>query len=237
MRLSAPLYRLKRKARLMSREQNIPLHQALDRIAAEEGFRSWGLLATRADETTPAGKLFSRLDLGDLVLLGARPRHGKTLMSLRLAVEAMKSGSRGVFFTLEYTEKDIQGRFEAIGATFELFKGLFEFDTSDAISADYIIERLASAPRGTLVVVDYLQILDQDRQKPELMVQVQALKAFAREKGLIIIFISQIDRAYEASVKAYPDLADVRLPNPLDLTLFDKMFFLNKGGVQLEAAG
>ncbi|MFT4181499.1 MAG: DNA helicase [Rhizobium sp.] len=237
MRLSAPLHHLKRKARLMSREQNIPLHQALDRIAAEEGFRAWSLLAARADETTPAGKLFSRLDLGDLVLLGARPRHGKTLMGLRLAVEAMKSGSRGVFFTLEYTEKDIHGRFEAIDATFEHFKDLFEFDTSEAISADYIIERLASAPRGTLVVVDYLQILDQNRQKPELMVQVRALKAFARAKGLIIVFISQIDRAYESSAKAYPDIEDVRLPNPLDLTLFDKMFFLNKGDVQLEAAG
>ncbi|MBB3611783.1 DNA helicase [Rhizobium sp. BK602] len=237
MRLSAPLYRLKRKARLMSRAQNIPLHQALDRIAAEEGFRGWSLLATRTEEITPAGEIFSRLNLGDLVLLGARPRHGKTLMSLRLAVEAMKAGNRGIFFTLEYTERDIQSRFEAIGATFEHFKGLFAFDTSDAISADYIIERLASAPGGTLVVVDYLQILDQDRQKPELMAQVRALKAFAREKGLIMIFISQIDRSYETSAKAYPDLADVRLPNPLDLTLFDKTFFLNRGEVQLRAAG
>lgn len=237
MRLSAPLYRLKRKARLLSRQENIPLHEALDRTAVEEGFNSWSLLAARADETTPAGKIFSRLNLGDLVLLGARPRHGKTLMSLRLAVEAMKSGNRGIFFTLEYTERDIQDRFEAIGETFEHFRDLFEFDTSDAISADYIMERLASVPKGTLVVVDYLQILDQNRQKPELMVQVRALKAFARVKGLIIIFISQIDRAYEASAKAYPDLEDVRLPNPLDLALFDKTFFLNKGEIQLRAAG
>ncbi|GAJ92614.1 DNA helicase [Agrobacterium sp. SHOUNA12C] len=237
MRLSAPLYRLKHKARLLSRQENIPLHQALDRIAAEEGFRSWSLLATRADETTPAGEIFSRLKLGDLVLLGARPRHGKTLMSLRLAVEAMKSGNRGIFFTLEYTEREVVDRFEAIGAEFEHFRGLFEFDSSDAISADYIIERLASAPKGTLVVVDYLQILDQNRRKPELMVQVQALKAFAREKGLVIVFISQIDRSYESSAKTYPDLEDVRLPNPLDLGLFDKTFFLNKGEVQIRAAG
>ena len=65
---------------------------------------------------TPAEKLFARLNPGDLVLVGARPGHGKTLMSLKLAVEAMKSGHHGVFFTLEYTEKDIVDRFRAIGA-------------------------------------------------------------------------------------------------------------------------
>jgi replicative DNA helicase len=237
MRLSSPLYRLKRKARLLSREQKIPLHEALDRIAAEEGFRGWSLLATRADATTPAGEIFAQLDHGDLVLVGGRPLQGKTLMSLRLAVEAMRSGNRGVFFSLEYTERDIEGRFRAIGVEFEHFEGLFEFDSSDAISADYIMERLASAPRGTLVVIDYLQILDQNRQKPELMVQVRALRSFARERGLILVFISQIDRSYDPSVKAYPDLKDVRLPNPLDLALFDKTFFLNKGEVQLRAAG
>jgi len=237
MRLSAPLYRLKRKARLLSRQENIPLHEALDRVAAEEGFQGWSLLAARADATTPAEAMFAQLDPGDLVLVGARPLQGKTLMSLRLAIEAMKSGNRGVFFSLEYTEKDIAGRFRMIGAEFEHFKGLFEFDSSDAISADYIVERLASAPKGTLAVIDYLQILDQNRQKPELMVQVRALRSFARERGLIIVFISQIDRSYDPALKAYPDLGDVRLPNPLDLALFDKTFFLNKGEVQLRKAG
>ncbi|WFU01559.1 DNA helicase [Rhizobium sp. CB3171] len=237
MRLSGPIYRLKRKARLMSREENIPLHEALDRIAAEEGFRGWSLLAARADATTPAGEMFAQLDPGDLVLLGARPGHGKTLMSLRLAVEAMKAGNRGIFFTLEDTERAVLDRFRMIGAEFESFKDRFEFDCSDAISADYIVERLASMSKGTLVVIDYLQILDQNRQKPELMVQVRALRSFARERGLILVFISQIDRSYDPSMKAYPDLKDVRLPNPLDLALFDKTFFLNKGEVQPRAAG
>jgi hypothetical protein len=37
MRLSAPVHQLKRKARLLARADNIPLHAALDRIAAQEG--------------------------------------------------------------------------------------------------------------------------------------------------------------------------------------------------------
>jgi replicative DNA helicase len=236
MKLSAPLYHLKRQAKLLSRAEKIPLHEALDRIAEREGFSGWSLLAAKMTATAPAGKLFARLAPGDLVLVGARPGHGKTLLSLELAVEAMKSGSRGVFFTLEYTEKEMLERFRAIGVERDNFAGLFEFDSSDDISADYIIKRLAAAPRATVVVVDYLQLLDQKRENPELMVQVRALRSFARDRGLIFVFISQIDRAYDPLKKPCPGLEDVRLPNPLDLSLFTKTCFLNNGEVQFRAA-
>jgi hypothetical protein len=236
MKLSAPIYHLKRKARRLSRDEKIPLHEALDRIAVEEGFNGWSLLAAKAASAAPASKLFAQLQLGDMVLVGARPGQGKTLMSLELAVEAMKSGNRGMFFTLEYTEKNLLDRFRAIGVDRAQFDGLFELDSSDAISADYIIKKLASAPRGTLVVIDYLQLLDQKRDNPDLMTQVRTLKAFARERGLVIVFISQIDRAYDQSTKPFPDLGDVRLPNPLDLKLFNKTCFLNNGEVQFRAS-
>jgi len=236
MRLSAPVYHLKRKARLLSRQQNIPLHAALDRVAAGEGFEGWSLLASKTSSAVPVGELYSRLSPGDLVLIGARRGHGKTLMSLRLAVEAMKSGNRGVFFTLEDTEKVVLERFPVIGADHAEFADLFEFDNSDAISADYIVERLAQASPGTLAVVDYLQLLDQKRENPELMIQVQILKTFARARGVIVVFVSQIDRSYDPALKPVPDLSDIRLPNPLDLTLFDKMVFLNNGLVEFKAA-
>jgi replicative DNA helicase len=235
MKLSAPLYQLKRKAKLLSRAENIPLHEALDRVARQEGFGSWSLLAAKVTATPPAEKLFARLAPGDLVLVGARPGQGKTLMSLELAVQAMKSGSRGVFFTLEYTEKDMLERFRAIGVAREDFVSLFEFDSSDEISADYIVKRLATAPRGTLVVVDYLQLLDQKRENPELMVQVRALQSFARDRGLIFVFVSQVDRSYDSSKKPCPGLEDVRLPNPLDLSLFSKTCFLSNGEVRFRA--
>lgn len=235
MRLSAPIYHLKRKARLLARSQNIPLHQALDRVALDEGSNSWSLLATKAAQTAPAIKLFPQLVPGDLLLVGARPGHGKTLLSLELAVEAMKSGHRSAFFTLDYTQGDVLGRFNAIGVDPVRFADRFSFDDSDAVSAGYMMEKLASAPRGTLVVVDYLQLLDEKRDKPELMIQIRALKAFAREKGLIMVFVSQIDRSYDAAKKPCPDLEDVRLPNPLDLRLFSKACFLNDGEVRFGA--
>ena len=236
MKLSAPIYHLKRKAKRLSREEGIPLHDALDRIATTEGFSAWSMLAAKTAALTPANRLFRQFKPGDLVLVGARPGQGKTLMSLELAVEAMKSGSRAAFFSLEYTEKDVLDRLRAIGVDHAQFRAQFEIDCSDAVSADYVVKQMASAPHGTVVVIDYLQLLDQRRENPDLTVQVRALKSFARDKGLIVVFISQIDRSYDPSIKPCPDLGDVRLPNPLDLKLFDKTCFLNKSEVQFRAA-
>ena len=234
MKLSAPIYRLKRKARLLSRQRNIPLNRALDEIARQEGYKSWSLLAARLSAETPAARLFGQLREGDLLLVGARPGHGKTLLGLELALEAIKSGAKGKFFSLEYAERDVQNCLSAIGADQGMLRGLFEFDGSDAITADYLIAALVWAPRGTLVVIDYLQLLDQKRERPDLMTQVRALKAFASERGLILVFLSQIDRSYGASEKPCPGLGDVRLPNPLDLTLFDRACFLNNGAISFQ---
>lgn len=232
MKLSAPVHQLKRKAKILSREKDIPHHEALNRIALDEGYAGWSLLAAKLAAVRPAARLYPRLKPGDLLLVGARPGQGKTLFSLELSVEAMKSGNPAVFFTLEYTESDVLERFRAIGADRAAFDALFEFDGSDAIDATYIIERLAAAPRGTLVVIDYLQLLDQRRESAELMEQVRALKSLAEKDGLIVVCISQIDRSYDPSRKAFPDIGDVRLPNPLDLRLFNKTCFLNKGKAQ-----
>ncbi len=235
MKFSVPIYRLKRSAKTLARKENIPLHKALDRIAKIEGFSSWSLLAVRMAADAPVRILFAQLCPGDLVLLAARPGHGKTLMGLELISEAIKQGNQGLFFTLEYNEIDVKERLRSIGANFTILDNRFEFDDSDNISADYIAEKLENAPRGTVVVVDYLQLLDQKRENQELSNQVQTLRSLAKKKGLIIILISQIDRSFDQSSKSFPELKDVRLPNPLDLALFSKTCFLNNGEIQISA--
>uniref|UniRef100_A0A9E7ZMA7 DNA helicase n=1 Tax=Bosea sp. NBC_00436 TaxID=2969620 RepID=A0A9E7ZMA7_9HYPH len=236
MHLSAPIHQLKRKARLLSRAERIPLHAALDRIAAGEGYRSWSLLVAKQPGMTSVRALWPLLEPGDLVLIAGRPGQGKTLAGLALLAEAMRAGRRGVFLTLEYTPADVLSRLRAINIEPDEFAGLFDCDCSDAISAGYIAARLADAPHGTVAVIDYLQLLDQRRDTPELALQVRALKAFARERGLTLVFLSQIDRSYEGSGKPFPEIADVRLPNPLDLSQFDKTCFVNRGEARFQAA-
>lgn len=237
MKLSAPIYKLKRKAKLLSRSDDMPLHQALDRIANEEGFSAWSLLASKASAASTAERLYRFLEPGDMLLLGARPGQGKTLMGIALAVEAMKSGHRSSFFTLEYTDQQVLDRFRAIGVDRALFGASLAIDSSDAICSSYVADIMSAAPRGTLIVIDYLQLLDHRRDRPSLMEQVLDLRAHARSSGHIVVCISQVDRSYDPSVKALPDLGDVRLPNPLDLSLFDKTCFLNQGQAQFRLAG
>ena len=233
MKLSAPLYVLKRKARLLSRNNNIPLHEALDQIASEQGYCNWSLLISKQAGTLSADELFRQLKPGDMVLLGARPGQGKTLLSLELLIRGVDQGNHGAFFTLEYTEQEIRERLKRIRPEWECSPKLLVFDTSDAVSADYIMTRMDAAPYGTLIVIDYLQLLDQQRDKPALMEQVSALKKFAEKNGAILIFISQIDRLFNPSQKPYPDMHDIRLPNPLDLSLFNKMCFVQGGTIQM----
>ncbi len=233
MKLSVPVYSLKRLAKNLSKEKKIPLHAALNLVAKDEGFQSWGLLAARVSAESPAEKLLSMLAPGELILLGARLGQGKTLMGLDLAIKSTQAGLSGWFFTLEWNTSDLLGYVQKLGESLSTIGDDFKFDNSDEICATYIIERLSTAKRGTVVVIDYLQILDQRREHPPIAMQVQSIKEFARSRGLTFVFISQIDRSFDARVQPLPSLSDVRLPNPLDLTQFDKAYFLNNGAFQM----
>jgi replicative DNA helicase len=237
MKLSAPVYILKQRAKALSRDSGIPLARALDRIAKREGFASWSLLAARARPQLPASRLFAELRPGHLVLLAARRGQGKTLLSLELAVRALRVGGRAAFFTLEFSRTEVAEYLAAIGASLAELGARFSIDDSDDICADYVAAQLAGTPPGTLVVLDYLQMLDRKRTHPALAEQVQSLKDLARRQRLIVVCLSQIDRSFDATARPCPDAGDVRLANPLDLGLFDRLCFLERGEMRIATAG
>jgi len=235
MKFSAPIFILKQQAKGLSRKEKIPLHDALDRIAKREGFTSWSLLAAKWSADGATLSLSSHLRPGELVLLAARPGQGKTLLSLGLAIEWMARGNRAAFFTLEFTRADVARCFDTLDEDIRKFDRSFTVDDSDGISADYIIGQLGSAPPNMLVVVDYLQLLDQKRDNPDVMHQVRQLRDFARRLRATVICLSQVHRSYDSVARPFPALSDIRLPNPLDLRLFDRACFLNGGKVQTGA--
>ena len=238
MKPSTPIQRLKRRARRLSREAGVPLHVALDRVAMTEGFARWSLLAARAPTPrAPAAAVLARLDPGDLVLLGARPGHGKTLTGLGVIMDAVERGRQAWFFTLASTLDETLERVRKIGRDPSAFARHATFDDSDRICAGHVVARLSGADRGAVAVVDYLQLLDERREHPVLGEQVAALRAFARGSGTTLVLISQIDRSYDPTLRPCPELDDVRLPNPVDLALFDKTCFLHAGEVRVSAPG
>lgn len=236
MRLSTPIFRLKRQAKQLSRESNMRLTKAQDAIAVQEGFKSWGQLVAFHAKNSSISNIYKALTAGDMVLLAARPGQGKTLISLGLAIEAIKSGHHAGFYTLEATQSEVISRLEGLKAPMAACETALTIDTSDEISASHIIQRSRAAQPSTFIVVDYLQLLDQTRTKPPLADQLVALKAFAKASGAIVVMISQVDRSFEAASRSVPDISDIRLPNPLDLSLFTKTVFINEGAVELHAA-
>ena len=93
---------------------------------------------------------------------------------------------------------------------------------------------MKGAPAGSLATIDYLQILDQKRSTPELGLQLRTLSEFAQASGTIIVLVAQIDRSFNESGKDLPDLSDIRLPNPVDLSDFSAACFLSEGQVRFE---
>ncbi|MBN9887738.1 DNA helicase [Salipiger abyssi] len=229
MHLSAPIYRLKRNARDLARQQGIPLHRALDRVANEEGYQSWSHLASQAPQARPAAAVLSRLAPGDLILIGARPGQGKTLLGLELAARAGSLGRTGFFFTLDYHERDVRQRLSELDLRPSADARAVHVDTSDDITADHIIRCLERSGAPALAVIDYLQLLDQKRSTPDLESQIAALRRFVKETGALCAIISQVDRSFDLSGRTMPGLSDIRLPNPLDLSAFDRVCFLNEG--------
>ncbi|MGH0344898.1 DNA helicase [Sinorhizobium meliloti] len=198
------------------------------------GLARWSLLSSQVAAASLSRSILARLDEGDLLLVAGRPGHGKATLGLQLLLDAARDGRKAVFFTLEFTEQQARRHLRSLDEGRHGLCDKLQILTSDDISADYIIRHLSGSERGTVAVIDYLQILDQQRSKPALSDQVLALGDFARQTGVVFGFISQVDRSFDPESKRLPDIRDIRLPNLVDLRLFNKAYFLHNGEARLQ---
>jgi len=230
MKLSAPIYRLKSQAKNLKKQRNISLSLALDEVATQQGFASWSRLMSRRELLLPLrfSEVAGYFNRGDLVLVAARPGVGKSIFAAGLIAQSIAAkGPVNYVFTLVEGADQWRSRLGAYVQSAEALRHC-DIDCSNTISADYIIAILSDrlCP-GAVIVVDYLQMLDEKRINAPLQQQVLALQKFARSTGCTIVFLCQIDRAITDRVEQHPTVADIRLPNPLELGLFNKIILLS----------
>ena len=226
---SLPLYALKHRAKQRARLMQIPLHQALDEMAQQQGFAQWSLLlARRAQHDSVAA--FAPLHPGQLMLLAARPLQGKTWLGFRW----LRQGQHAAFFSLDCTPTQVQQLMATADADAALWQTRFSWDCSDDICAAYVQHQLRDAAPQTLVVIDYLQLLDQRRSQPPLAQQLAVLRHFAQQRQLRVVLIAQIKRSFDAGAERMPGWHDVRLPNPVDAQLFDQCCFVHQGRMRMQ---
>ena len=232
--LFAPLYALKRQAKRRARQHGMPLHVALDDIARENGFAQWSLLMARHAPPDALTQLSRQLQPGRLLLLAARPLQGKTRLGFALMARALRAGKHAAFFSLDCTPAQVHALTAAVDSDGALWGNRFRWDCSDDVCAAHVAAQLQDAPPDTVVVIDYLQLLDQRRDHPPVMQQVQALRRLARERQFTVVVIAQIQRGFDETQRDMPGWSDVRLPNPLDASLFDHRCFVHQGQIAIQ---
>ncbi|MEZ0225233.1 MAG: DNA helicase [Alphaproteobacteria bacterium] len=232
MKLSAPIHALKKQAKDLKKTRAIQLAEALDLIARREGYNSWSLLQSKTGDILPDtySHILSYLKPADLVLIGGRPAMGKTSFAIGMVAQALADiPAKHFIFSLDLIRRDVVKRIRDYDATVSESDERLTIDCSDEICARYIIKQTKEeVSSGSVIVVDYLQLLDQRRSNAPVQEQVQELKDFAKDKGCTVIFLSQIMREIELKADRRPTIEDIKIVNPMDLQNFNKIILLYK---------
>jgi replicative DNA helicase len=179
----------------------------------------------------------------DLIIIAGRPSMGKTALSLNIASNLIKNSKLPVlFFSLEMSKEQIMYRFISMETNInqsrlksgKLYQNdwiklnkmikiiskfpLFIDDTFDLSIQDIrskIKTILFEQNQLGLVIIDYIQLMQNSKLKAETRVQeisqiTRSLKTIAREFDIPIIGLSQLSRNVETRTDKKPILSDLR---------------------------
>jgi replicative DNA helicase len=206
----------------------------------------------------------------DLIIIAGRPSMGKTALSLNIASNIIKNSKLPVlFFSLEMSKEQIMYRLLAMETNINqmrLKNG--KLSQNDWVKLNKMIKIISKFPlfiddtfnlsiqdirskiktilfeqnKLGLVIIDYLQLMQNPKMKIENRVQelsqiTRSLKTIAREFDIPIIGLSQLSRNVENRVDKKPILSDLResgsIEQDADLVL---MLYKNNSDNQLSAA-
>jgi len=233
---------------LIEQRERLAARETLD----PEQLVSVGLLPTTyRDLDRVLGGGFTR---GDLVLLAARPSMGKSSLMLALtSASALAFGLKVAIFSPEMSARALGDRLSAMhsGVSLQLVSKRGRFTDSQlsalslaqerlAMTDVYIDEsneqdiamirskarRLARTQGLDIVVVDHLQLLPtrNDNRYGEVTAISKALKALARDLGVVVLAVSQLNRDVDKRADKRPQFSDLResgsLEQDADVILF-----------------
>lgn len=204
----------------------------------------------------------------DLIIIAGRPSMGKTALSLNIAANLIKNEKLPVlFFSLEMSKEQIMYRLLAMETNINQMRlksgKLYQ---NDWIKLNKMIKIISKFPffiddtfnlsiqdirskiktilfeqnQLGLVIIDYIQLLQNSKLKSENRVQelsqiTRSLKTIAREFNIPIIGLSQLSRNVENRVDKKPILSDLResgsIEQDADVVL---MLYKNKLNLQEE---
>lgn len=215
----------------------VAVNEALDRIDAR---RAGGSAAALPTGLRDLDELLGGLHGGELVVVAARTSVGKSAFALELLRRAVLAGTPAFLASLEMGRAEVAERLLAAGARLDLRwlrdGGLSAGQAASLLaaagplrSARCWVDDAASQTAGRvaaharrlrlregvgLVVVDYLQLVEPESRRVPRQEQVaeatRRLKTLARELGVPVLALAQLNRGVEEHAGNRPRLSDLR---------------------------
>jgi replicative DNA helicase len=199
-------------------------------------------------------KMTTGFGKGDLVIIAARPAMGKTSFALNMVQNLLDKGKGVAFFSLEMPAEQLMLRLLSVQTSIQLqrlrvgdmnpqeYKQLNDavdkmrhsklfVDDHGSINIHQLRSKLRKLksrhPEIEVAVIDYLQIMNgtggKDRHL-EVSEISRGLKMLARELGIPIVALSQLNRGLESRSDKRPMLSDIResgsIEQDADIILF-----------------
>ena len=165
-----------------------------------------------------------------LITLASLPGVGKTALALQIALNtAAIFGKEVLFYSLEMSEQQIFDRIDRMiqygGESTKMYaenKSRIIVEDNIHVTPSAIAERINSENnKPALVVIDYVQLLD---QKPfsierDILQIASELSAISRESNTPILILSQLPRTIDARKGKRPLLSDLNFAEKSDTVL------------------